>query len=123
MDGEQYTRLTRRIHFLQEKRDGLRDKLSAKESFHAAAWAEYGSELCAGGMVREERAIEQEIRAVEGDIELLRQVRDGAVPLEADPEAVGRLEEIQIQLGRLQDEKRDIEAFLARIERARSLLG
>lgn len=48
-----------------EKLDELRDELKHMREYHMSSWNIYGSELCAGEMLRKEKELENKIKELE----------------------------------------------------------
>lgn len=87
------TQTTAKIMQLEATRDRKRIELADLRVFHADAYKTYGSELCANGMIREEREVEAEVKSLEDDIALLQAFLRGEQGKEA-PVAEMRLEAI-----------------------------
>ncbi len=47
------------------KIEELEKKLLDMRSYHMSIWNEYGSELCAGDMIKQEKEIEDEIKELQ----------------------------------------------------------
>ncbi len=47
------------------KIEELETKLSNMRSYHMSIWNEYGSELCAGDILKQEKKIEDEIKELQ----------------------------------------------------------
>ena len=84
LSAEERVRIDRAIAGLQAKISEARTRLISEQSFNGAAWAEYGSELCAGEMQAKEREISEEIEDFERDVALLRRCLAGEVPTVSD---------------------------------------
>ena len=81
MDDVERAKLAVRLDDERQTLARLIGQLRDKQSFHAAAWAEYGSELCAGGMQNEEKAIREEIDGCKAEISLLESGLSGRLDL------------------------------------------
>jgi hypothetical protein len=64
-------RAERALIKVEEDIEKAEKELADKSAFHLRAWQEYGSELCAGGMLKEERLIQERIAALGRDRSLL----------------------------------------------------
>lgn len=112
-----------KIKELERKAEGLRGDLKDKQSFHASAWAEYGSELCAGGMIKDEREIVVGIVTVEDKINLLRRFIDGCLDISREEWLKKNSEEIAARIVALQGSKQLIEGELSEIAEVKNLLN
>jgi len=120
-------RLTPQLLQVIERVEGdlktTRQELTDKCSFHQAAWQEYGSELCAGGMMAEEREIEKKIRALESDLSLLYRYGDDLLDKTLSAEDARRLAEIDAAAAALAEERKQIIKRLGESDRLAALLG
>jgi len=112
-----------RIFHLETVGRALRAELIDKESFNAAAWAEYGSELCGGEMVREEKNIQANIDDVKATIALLRKFIDGQLNIYREEKIRKNLSEVVGQIATLQNSQKLIEGELSEIEKVKHLLN
>jgi hypothetical protein len=66
--------IKRKIGILEKKKSKLESELKDKRSSNTSSWSEYGSELCAGDMIKEEEEIIIEISLIASDIDFLNNV-------------------------------------------------
>ncbi len=118
----QKEKIGQKIAQLKKAREEAEARLASERSFNISAWNEYGSELCAGEMIKNERELERAIRALSGDIDLLQQGLDGAVDPEPNLADVAQLDENARSVKRLQDESDDVQKRIATSERLKRLM-
>ena len=112
-----------KIRELEKEEDRLNAQLRSKQSFHSSAWAEYGSELCAGGMLKEEQNIYLEMNAVSSRIALLRKFIDGRLDISREGRLKKNSAEVAGQIATLQSSKELIDGELSEIARLKSILA
>lgn len=56
------------------KLEELKQELKELKEYHKSIWEDYGSELCAGGMIAKERELEDQINELEDNGENLNVV-------------------------------------------------
>lgn len=98
-------------------------RLASMVALHAAAWEEYGSELCANGMSDDQDKIRKEIAAHASDIALLEQCLEDATPLNPDPDFKAAFADLKARLIALKAEGDVLHSRLDRTVRARELIG
>lgn len=81
LDEIQKAKVILKLKELKDKSENLDSAHSAKVSLHKTAWEEYGSELCVGEMIKEERKILEEKEGVDYDIDLLERVLAGTADI------------------------------------------
>ncbi len=120
--AEERRLVERKLKELQQKHSERRSALRDLQSFHSAAWAQYGSELSSGGMMREEREVSADIEALAANIALLTNCLSGEVPVRRDLVAAGELEYKLVQRQKLDAEIVALQQKLAVTDRVRALL-
>lgn len=108
---------------LRKDEQRLMGELSSKEAFHSAAWSEYGSELCGGEMMRDEKNIRLKIDEVVSKITLLRQFIDGKLDISREERLRKNSDGVAAQIITLEDSKRLIDEELLEITRIKNLLS
>lgn len=117
------TRAHQALERIDEELEKAGRELASKSAFHLRAWQEYGSELCAGGMLREEQAVQDRIDALRRDRELIRACLADTLAPTQPPEEKSRLKEIDAVAAALADERRQIVLRQSERDRLADLLG
>lgn len=112
-----------KIKELEIKVSVLRGELKSIESFHSAAWAEYGSELCSGEMIANESKIRMEINLTLRDIIFLRGFIEGRIDISREEQLRNNSAEVAAQIVTLQDSKKLIDEKLSEIAMVKNLLA
>jgi len=112
-----------KIKELEKEVSALERELRDKESFHRAAWAEYGSELCTGEMLAEENKIQIEIIRIRRDIILLRNFIKGDLDISEEDYLQGECSRHNQEIARLNELKSSINARLEVIRAVKNLLA
>lgn len=115
-------RAERALIRVEEDIEKAERELADKSAFHLRAWQEYGSELCAGGMLKEERLIQERITALERDRGLLRGCLDDRIAPVQPPAEHRRLAEIDAVAAELAAERRLVVGRQAERDRLADLL-
>src|SRR5688572_3871781 len=110
------------LYRAEQKLEELRAKKARKEvdlqetkNFHLTAAAEYGSELCAGGMSDTERGKQNEINVVAEDIQILELAILGRLPKRVDPAVRAEIATLDADVKRLQAERTSLLAYVAQV--------
>jgi hypothetical protein len=114
LTNQQKERVIAAIKRREARLETQRAELQQLRSQHEAAWHMYGSELCAGDMLRQERQLSDRCIATQREIDLLKRCLHGETPMQADPG-----DEARIRC--LQDDEAHIQGELHRA-RARALI-
>ncbi len=77
LDKIKEAKVVLKLKELKDESENLASAHSSKVSSNTAAWKEYGSELCAGDMIKQENKILEEKEDVDDDIDLLEKVLAG----------------------------------------------
>lgn len=108
---------------LEKEEQRLERELRGKESFHRAAWAEYGSELCSGEMLKDEQEIELEMGEVGKKITLLCRFIGGGLDISREERLRKNSAEVAAQIVTLQNSKKLIDGELSEIAVVKNLLA
>jgi len=122
-DNTLKTAAENKIKELERMRTNLNEQLSSKQSFNLAAWSEYGSELCAGEMIRDEQEISNRISEIVNKIALLRKFIQGELDVSAEEKLKKNSEEIAARIVALQGSKQLVDGELSEIMRVKNLLN
>lgn len=112
-----------KIKELEQEARLLQGELSSEVSFNMAAWNEYGSELCAGEMIRKESEIRARIARVESKISLLCRFIGDKIDLYRHARLKKGSADIVAQIASLKDSKELIDFEVAEIDTIKDLLG
>lgn len=112
-----------KIKELEKEEKMLREELRNKQSFNASAWAEYGSELCSGSMIREEQDIRSRVNGVCEKIALLKRLLDGKLDFSEEEKLKNKAIEISNQMSSLLASLRQIENKMLELRTGRELLN
>ena len=117
------THAENKIKELEKEEQILKRELRGKESFHRAAWAEYGSELCSGEMLKDEHEMELKIEEVSRKITLLCRFIGGGLDISREEQLKKNSEEVAAQIVILQNSKKLIDGELSEIAMVKNLLA
>lgn len=117
------THAENKVKELEKEEQRLERELRGKESFHRAAWAEYGSELCSGEMLADEDAIRDDIAEVGRKISLLKKFVGGKLDISREERLRNNSAEVAAQIVILQDSKKLIDGELSEIVMVKNLLA
>ncbi len=112
-----------KVKELEREIERLRGELRSKESFHSAAWAEYGSELCAGEMIGEELKIAGDIMEIERKTDLLRKFVQGTLDISEEGHLKQQCDEFDKEIERLNELKSSANGQLEKISAIKNLLA
>lgn len=115
-----------KISWLEKEVEKLRGELRSMEDFHRSAWAEYGSELCAGEMNSKEISLGKTIKEAEANIQLLKRYLEHHLisrMAASDAHCKSQIESIDREITRQQDDKNDYQKILDEHQTVRNLLG
>lgn len=93
------------VEDLEKEKKSLEKKLNDERAINRSAWSMYGSELCSGSMMSKEREIEQSLRDIQRDINLLTDLFDGKISFEHEPVVIMEMNEIDKKIEELTCEK------------------
>jgi len=113
----------RAIAELDRQIDEKKSSLKEMQDFHAAAWREYGSELCAGEMSGREVYLGKDISEARRLKSLLLEAREGRLDPFDDAPFRRRIEEADRAIVLANDDKKGAEDALATNAALRRLLG
>jgi hypothetical protein len=116
-------RARRTLARVEEELEAAGRELASKSAFHMAAWQEYGSELCAGGMLKDEQLIQDRIDALRRDRDLIRACLADELTPTQPPQEKCRLEEIDAAVAALAAERKQLIGGQAERDRLADLLG
>lgn len=118
--------ILKKIEALQLKKAKCAEKLKREQKFNAAAWAEYGSELCAAELHANIQNIADEIRAIDTDIELLQEFAEPPFDVELDDLTAlleARIQNCSNEIADLEKQKKEVEDELTEKRRVKELLS
>lgn len=118
----QKAKITAAIDGLNEKQVALLAKLNELRSFNAAAWAEYGSELCATEMFRNEQSIAAEIIANKRIKDLLNAFLNGTIVIEEEQALRRLIDTTEQRIRALRDDEAGARVRLEQISLIKSFL-
>lgn len=113
----------RAIAKLDRQIDEKKSSLKEMQDFHAAAWREYGSELCAGDMSGKEASLRKDISETRRLKSLLLEVRDGNIDPFDDAPFLQLLDEAERAMAAASASKQEAKDALATNAALRRLLG
>ncbi|KKR02377.1 MAG: hypothetical protein UT29_C0003G0033 [Candidatus Yanofskybacteria bacterium GW2011_GWA1_39_13] len=113
----------KKIKELEKEEAMLKEELKNKQLFNASAWAEYGSELCAGSMIREEKDIYSRIDEVRNKIALLRLVVSGKLDISREERLKNKAIEISNQMSGLLSSLKLVDDELLELRKIKNLLN
>lgn len=123
VDNAQRTIAENKIKELEKEILVLERLLRSKESFNSAAWAEYGSELCAGEMVGNEQKIRLKISSAKGKVALLMNFIKGNVDISEEDYLQGEYRRHDQEIARLKGLQASIDVRLEAIKAVKRLLS
>jgi len=107
---------------LEKKKSDLNQKLQSLISSNSSAWNTYGSELCAGSMMAEEKNLSDKIAEVDRNIDILTSFFDGEFILTEETILKKKLEIIENSKATLKKEEDAINLLLSKFSKFRELL-
>ena len=119
----QRARITLKLDELKKEKAALGKKLESQQVFHSAAWEQYGSELCAGEMLNDDRHLAEEILEVERKIVLLQNLDQGLNIAARELALRNQFAEIDHSAKELEKEKAITVRELGMIDFIKSVIG